>query len=73
LLVGGFCCLSLYVGVAVLNSPKDCLRSKLDFATATFSNACYGVRYLFFSTRPAWFHAEAATVWMWKNVEEPKN
>jgi hypothetical protein len=59
---------SLYVGVAFYGMPQDCKCGRLLFWVATFFYACFGVGYLFFFTCVAWFHIEAATVWMWKHV-----
>jgi hypothetical protein len=56
--------LSLYVGVRVLELPKDCKWGRLLFLVATFFCVCFGVGSAFSSTRGAWFHVEAVSVCM---------
>jgi hypothetical protein len=59
---------SLYVDAEVLRVPQDGTRSRFCFVFALFFFACYDVAEGFFSTRPTWLHAEAASVWMWRNA-----
>jgi hypothetical protein len=64
----GFLFFALYVGKMVLTVPQDCLREKLDFATAMFFSVCFDVGYAFFSTRPAWLYVENGAVWLWQHA-----
>jgi hypothetical protein len=56
------------VGVAVLNSPQDCSRSKLRFDATMNFNFCFGVGHAIFSACATWFHADAGWEWMWRYV-----
>jgi hypothetical protein len=60
---------SLYVGVAVLIPPQDCLKRRLLLEFATFFIVCFGVAHEFSATSQHSTHVEFAAVWVWRNAE----